>query len=340
MLDRTAELIAQPKSPNLYWALSTLPELLELERATSFEGSLFAMSLPAVNDLDRPRGAAEWQKMADQLVELLEQLGELPPPPKPKPDASLVEKFLDRLTAAGAIQRTTFVKHARADLPGMLQIPAEKVAEMSDEEAAIRWYVRLRLARDQQAAAVLCLPPREAWPQLKQMQAESRVLKEKTGGQGPDFLNPTSIYISAWSLQRKISSLRIIEAIRHHQASHDALPAALSEITDVPIPRSVDRSGLRVACGRGSRHAHIAAAAGGRGRTRRRPVAPAGVPAGGRAPHEGQVTYCGPPSQQVSQIVWHRSQCSLPRISSKRQPQTGQATRPERASHCSSHFGS
>ncbi len=30
MLDRTAELISQPDSPNLYWALSTLPDSLPL----------------------------------------------------------------------------------------------------------------------------------------------------------------------------------------------------------------------------------------------------------------------------------------------------------------------
>jgi hypothetical protein len=237
MLDRTAELIAQPKSPNLYWALSTLPDLVELERAASLEGSAFAVSLPAVHDLDRPRDAAEWHKMARQLVEVLEQLQEIPPLPKPKQDASLVDQFLERLSAVNVIQRTKFVNHARAELPTLLKIPEEKVAEMSDEEAAIRWYVHLRLARDQQVAAVLSLPPREAWPLLKRMQADSRAMKEKTGGEGPDFLNPTNMYLSAWSLQRKIQSLRIIEAVRHHLASHDELPRSLSEITDVPIPR-------------------------------------------------------------------------------------------------------
>ena len=239
MLDRTAELMSQPNSPNLYWALSALPELLELDRAASLEGSSFSVMFPAVNDLDRQREPAEWRKMAGQLVEVLEQLQEIPTRPKPKEDASIVDQFLDRLTAVNVIQRTTFVKHARAELPALLKVPAEKVAEMSDEEAAIRWYVHLRLARDQMAGIVLTLPPREAWPLLKRMQADRQAIREKMGGEGPDFLNPTNMYISAWSLQRKIASLRIIEAVRHHQVSAGELPRSLSEITDVPIPRDV-----------------------------------------------------------------------------------------------------
>ena len=237
MLERTTELISQTKSPNLYWSLSGLPELIELERAASLEGHSFAVMFPAVNDLDRQREPAEWRKMASQLVEVLEQLQEIPPRPKPKQDASIVDQFLDRLSAVNVIQRTTFVKHARAELPGLLKISEEKVAEMSDEEAAIRWYVHLRLSRDQKAAGVLSLPPREAWPLLKQMQADSQTMREKMGGKGPDFLNPAVVYASVWSLQRKIASLRIIEAVRHHQASHGELPRSLSEITDVSIPR-------------------------------------------------------------------------------------------------------
>jgi hypothetical protein len=134
MLDRTAELISQPKSPNLYWALSSLPELLELDRAASLEGNAFAVTFPAVHDLNRPRDAAEWRKMAGQLVEVLEQLQEIPPRPQPKPDASLVEQFLERLSAVNVIQRTKFVKHARAELPA-LNLSTENVAEMSDEAA-------------------------------------------------------------------------------------------------------------------------------------------------------------------------------------------------------------
>lgn len=226
MLERTDELISQPHSPNLYWALSTLPDsLLELDRAASLGGSLLAMTFPAVNDLDRPRGAKEWSKMASQLIELLHLLGDFTKQEPPQGDASVVEQFLD-------------IKLTRAELPQLLKISEEKVAAMSDDEAGVRWYMHKRLALDQHAAAVLSLSPREAWPQVKQLQEEIRSMQEKPGAKRfADFSDPTLIYVSAWSLKRKIQSLRIIESVRHHLATHDGkLPETLDEIKDVSIP--------------------------------------------------------------------------------------------------------
>jgi hypothetical protein len=238
MLERTDELISQPNSPNLYWALSTLPNsLLEFDRAASFEGDMFAMTFPAVNDFDRPRDAREWNRMARQLVEFLEQLGEIPRQVVPKEDASVVEQLLQQLKPADKAHLSRVVRQVRADLARMLGVPAERVAEMSDDEAGVRWYAHLRMARDQHAAAILPLPPREAWPQLKKLQEEIASMQETTGTKGFDFLNPTSIYISTWSLKRKIQSLRIIEAVRHHLAMHNnQLPETLDEIQEVPIP--------------------------------------------------------------------------------------------------------
>lgn len=238
MLERTGELISQPDSPNLYWALSTLPDsLIALDRATSLESDVFAMTFPAVNDLDRPRDAKEWSKMAGQLVELLHLIGEIAPLERPKENASVVEQLLQRLNAEAKTHLTRLVKQARAELPGLLKISEEKVAAMSDDEASVRWYMHMRLARDQHAAAVLSLSPREALPQLKRLQEEFRSMQEKTGAKKRDFPNPTSIYVSAWALRRKIESLRIIEAVRHHLATHDGkLPETLDEIKDVSIP--------------------------------------------------------------------------------------------------------
>lgn len=238
MMDRVGEMIAQPNSPNLYWALGTLPDsLIELDRAASLEGNLFASTFPAVHDLDRPRDAKEWSKMARQLVELLQELGELRKVEKPKEEGSVVEQFLQRLNFEEKSRLSVLIKHAREELPELLNISAEKVAAMSDDEAGIRWYVRKRLERDQLAAATITLPPREAWPQLKRLRVEINSMQEKTGTKGFDFLDPTAMFISAWSQQRKVQSLRVIEAVRHHLATHDGnLPKTLNEIQDLSIP--------------------------------------------------------------------------------------------------------
>lgn len=215
MLDRTAELISQPDCPNLFWALSALPEsLIELERAASLEGDLFVLSLPGVNELDRPREAREWRKMAEQLIEVIRDVSNEAPQ-----------------SIAG------WAEHARRELPELLGITPEKVAAMIDEEAAIRWYVYQRIALDQRAAAVLVLRPREAWPLLHQLRKDVEVMRQKTDAKESESLDATPVYVRAWSLKRKIASLRVIEAVRDYLAAHDGkLPARLDDIRGVPIP--------------------------------------------------------------------------------------------------------
>ena len=117
MLDRTADLIAQPNSPNLYWALSTLPDsLVELHRAASMEASMFTMTFPAANDLDRPRDAEEWKKMLVQLFELFDQFGDQRshnPQEAEAHRAEIIEVARAELAQASAGARSEGYRHVR-----------------------------------------------------------------------------------------------------------------------------------------------------------------------------------------------------------------------------------
>ncbi len=221
MLDRVGELISQPDSPNMYWALSTLPDsLVELDRAASLEGSAFVMTFPAAADMSRPRDAAEWKKMLQQWNELNRYLN-------PSGQETIKEAEQDP---------APLVKTARAELPQLLKLPQGQVAAMSDEEAAVRWLVQIRLEHDQREAAAFVLPPREALPLFKQMRADNAAIETKIGPARIELRNPTTGYVALWSLNRKIAALRIVEAVRHHLATGDKLPATLAEITAVPLP--------------------------------------------------------------------------------------------------------
>ena len=228
MFDRTAELISQPASPNLYWALSTLPEsLIELDRAAGLEGHAFATTFAAASDLDRHRETTEWRKMAEQLIQLLAEMDAFSQPQQ-QSDGELRSKTLNRWT-----------QFARAELAEMLEIPPEQVAAMSDEEASVRWYVGQRITIDQQSAAILSLPPREIWPafRFRKLRKEIRALHEKAGTIDRGAFDPGAIYLNAWSLKRQIQALRIIEVVRDYLAAHEGkLPASLYEIQNVPVP--------------------------------------------------------------------------------------------------------
>jgi hypothetical protein len=222
MLDRVAELISQDNSPNLYWALSTIPEsIVDLDHTASFASTAFTMTFPAVNELDRPRDPAEWDKMAEQLIELADQF----------------EELQQKGSTAASQYVTAWAKVARAEFSRSSDLQAEKVAAMSDAEVAIRWYVNQRLTTDQRAAAAVVLRPREAWPVLHQSRKDLNSFYEKSGTKPSGFFDGTRLYVSAWSLRRKIQSLRIIEAVRDYVATHDGeLPLKLADIRGIPVP--------------------------------------------------------------------------------------------------------
>ena len=225
MLERVNELISQPNSPNLYWALSVLPDsLLHLVRAADFESDIFALTFPAVRHFDRPREANEWKKMARQLVDFLQELDKLPRPDQTDPETR-VRIYVAKMS-----------EQARIDLLKLQLVSPDQVATMTDHEAVVRWYTHLRLSSDARASGVLLLPPREAWRELKRLQAEIDLMQTKTGTQ-VNRPNATSIYLATWSLKRRIQALRVIEAVRDYLVTHDGrLPASLDDIQNVSIP--------------------------------------------------------------------------------------------------------
>jgi hypothetical protein len=223
MLDQTAQLIAQPNSPNLYWALSMLPEsLLNTARAADLEADMLPSALPALRELERPRDPAEWARMAGQLIEVLRFIDGLNSSP---PDQAKNERI--RLSGL-----------ARTVLPGALNIPSERVAGMTDDEVLIRWLAHVRIELDDLRSAALRLPPREAAAQFRRLTANTTRFQADSGLQvSGSTTRSLSQYVRLWSVSRKIQALRIIEAVRHYLAAHDGkFPAELTEITDVPIP--------------------------------------------------------------------------------------------------------
>lgn len=224
MLDVTREMISQPNSPNLYWAISNLPDsLIEFDQATRLQ--MFEMAFPAVRDLDRPRSSEEWKEMASQLVSYLIEFEYL------KSADKSVDETLKRTYF------TVYAKAARADLTTCHGIPAEKVAAMSDEEAGLRWYTQLHMNLDQKTSAICILPPREARHAYRQLLVEAQAFHDATGANFWPHISPVEAYVSAWSLKRRVASLRVVEAVRHYMGTHDGkLPASLDDIQDLTIP--------------------------------------------------------------------------------------------------------
>jgi hypothetical protein len=236
MLACVDELIAQPGAPNLYWALTALPDsMLELERTASLEGNGFAMTFPAAKELDRQRDPAEWHRMADQLVDVMTASGLISAAPPEQPE-STIGKIINSIAPATGIHRTSFVKHGRRELPQMLGVSEEEVNKMSDDEVGVRWYSMRRMALDQKIETVLSLSPREAWPQALQLREELETFRQQSG-HDDQFFHPVGACLAMHAVNRKIQALRVVEAVRDFTSKHEGrLPEKLAEIQDVPVP--------------------------------------------------------------------------------------------------------
>ena len=68
-LAEVEELIAQPDAPNLYWALSALPQpLVPTRKAMEVEQELIERLVPEITDLNRRRTEGEWTALLDRLL--------------------------------------------------------------------------------------------------------------------------------------------------------------------------------------------------------------------------------------------------------------------------------
>ena len=227
-------LIAAPGSPNLYHALSELPDpAAGLADSWEYELTLpyrIAPWLSGAADRDWP--ADRWVSEIERLYALTNELDgiEEPSPGGPEPGTT-VEQFIaaeapaarDRLTAGG--------------------LAAERVAAMSDGQAvAAAWDEDLRAAVDRFRLAV-ARPLPEAYAALGEAE-------ETAFAGGPGTLNgrptPLTAFLPAVrqaayaGLRARVDldALRVVEALRTHAAAAGAFPASLDDVAVAAVPEN------------------------------------------------------------------------------------------------------
>jgi hypothetical protein len=130
------------------------------------------------------------------------------------------------------------VQLARAELPAWTEGGANRVAAMSDGEAALRWLIDVCDDMAGEVTALASLDPPLALPRLNSLQKRIKEFHTALGAP-KSFLVGTSVnsYIAAHKIDRQIDALRVVEAIRNYAAGHNSrLPESLDKITEVPVP--------------------------------------------------------------------------------------------------------
>ncbi|HJT77144.1 MAG TPA: hypothetical protein VJ739_08080 [Gemmataceae bacterium] len=223
MIDRLTELVQQPGAPNLYWALTNLPQpFFDLRTAFQGEKLWLFVSLPGLRDIETGRLPPQ------QLQNLM--------------NAYTLIVDGRKATASERLEVTVFVLRAYPEAKRALIAEGRKPEEVEALPAlqvvliqSLHQYQRLQ----DDLFKWYGLPYWEARPHYEQ--AERRIRQARARLEGMPFIDALpaiqKVTAAPVRLERRVAALRIVEAIRLHAAAHDGkLPAALGDITEVPIP--------------------------------------------------------------------------------------------------------
>jgi hypothetical protein len=228
MMAPLEELLQQPGAPNLYWALTSLPRpFIDLRKPLQGEKLWLYGTLPLLVDVETtPLTAQDQQTLLRAVGSGVDSM----PGYGPKPP------WTDRLVAVALILRA-YPEAKRA------LIAEGRKPEEVDALPAIQVVVLHSLHQYQRLQDDLFkwygLPFWEARPHLEDVNRQIR--RAKAEGDGQPFVEfipaHDKVLFAAVRADRRLAALRCVEALRLHAAAHDGkLPAALADVTQVPMP--------------------------------------------------------------------------------------------------------
>lgn len=228
MNEQVTEYVQQLGSPNLYWALSTLPTpLVDSQRAIDVERMGIELTFPELASArTQKKTPDEWREQCLRIFsqELGVKLNDENSPKPPSP-GEIEKRCRDRMPEAKKFL-----------IAGGL--PAKETEEMPMYQIATMYSLAIFHENLDDAIKCYCLPYPEA---VARMDAVTERIKHDDREIFPisDRIMPairTSRSATA-RLERSITVLRALEALRIYAAGHgDKLPDALANVTEVPVP--------------------------------------------------------------------------------------------------------
>ena len=234
MLEQFESLITVPGAPNMYWALTALPQpFVSFRSELEIERRLFESLMPELVEAgsEQSRTAAEWSSLLARLHGRIVQWTGIGTDQVDPSLRALATWDLGRF-------KTESLPAAREYLKDTRSRSSPQISGMSDDQI-VALYLASRLAElwdDLFKASYLS--PLEARPRLaaavKRIQAARTVPLALFLSMIPSV---DTAMMAQLQLDRQIAALRVVEALRLHAAAHNGiLPATLDQITDVPVP--------------------------------------------------------------------------------------------------------
>ena len=225
MSSQVRQLIQRPDSPNLYWALASLPRpFVDLRSAFELEADALYLSIPELRDLETPQPDEHWRNLIDKVTHHLTQIAVL----APEAHGQAVAAF--RAIKAYPAAKRFLIQQRRSPeevdampVPQVVVIHAMRTYEQARDDM-FRWFA---------------LPYWQAHERLQESEDRLRRVTSK------EVFPLASVLLRSLSMchfavaknDRTIAMLRAVEALRLHAHSNGGkLPDRLDHVTVVPVP--------------------------------------------------------------------------------------------------------
>jgi hypothetical protein len=235
VVEAVADFVERPDSPNLYWALTALPQpFVDLQKGLAFEYRTVEGEFPDLSSLDRERTPEEWDNVVRSLRTSLRALAKEGAEPGRTP-AWFPKDFDPNASPA----KSPELPEARGFVARSKGLSAEKVEAMPPAKVLLLYMLgTFQQDRDDLHRATY-LP----YPQARTVcDSAARRLLDAPATEGHLLarlflpgLNP--VMRRQILLDRNLAAMRVVEALRIYASGHDGkLPNKLDEVTEVPIP--------------------------------------------------------------------------------------------------------
>ena len=220
------EMIAQPDAPNLYWALSYLPDPLFTLRM-GFDGEIMLTEVELDRITDEPLKPAALKELIQKLDELLNQGRERGVPEVPELEKQLAKRVAEKkqLELARSYLREMGLSAAKLEaLPERQLLLLEgRYRFLEQRDDMIKW---MMLGYPQAESRMLVKDGKLTWPTTPEFERSLFA---------PIMTQAFKVRQAQVRIQQRLALLRLAEAIRLHAAKTGKLPESLDAI-EVPAP--------------------------------------------------------------------------------------------------------
>jgi len=246
------ELISSPDSPNMYWALTELPQpLINLQPAARFELDFGARMFPFIDEAETADHAPEeWNRLFTQsLRDFMRITGDvvaMQGGTVPTEGGTSRGQSLDDVKAGIAATGLGLIGYTHAKERLIAQgMDAERIEKMAVGQVIAIYTERICRRFSDDYEKLWYMPFADMRVASDQLDNELRASSFYGTEADRELLPIVSVLMPAIQsvraaqvrLERDLAALRVIEALRMHAAGHGgALPQALDEIKVVPVP--------------------------------------------------------------------------------------------------------